>query len=337
MMSRCEFRVGSELPNASDPDDVGSKNYSCSQPGDIPVFEEGLFVTLVAKFELYLIPVICFVGIIGNVLSFLVFLCTYLRRTSASIYLAALSLADLCFLVGAMISWLSEVGVHLDQQNGWCQLNIYLKYVSYFLSVWYIVSFTTERYIAVHFPLKRNHLCTPKRSQDCGLFLGRGRNSRVCRSISVVWNENSPSRSVHLHPEVSQPHGQPEPPEHHHLSDHPLCIDCLHEHENCPQSFQVLPTPRESERRCYCRWRYADEGDIEFQFQREPVTAFRHPPQPPPMPPRFHPVPLPWQPPSSLPDPRYQDAARGVDGLPSDAPATPHSACLLICIWDDRP
>ena len=36
----------------------------------------------------------------------------------------------------------------LDIFAGWCQLLTYLRYVWRFLSVWYVVSFTIERYIA---------------------------------------------------------------------------------------------------------------------------------------------------------------------------------------------
>ena len=122
-------------------------------------------VAIVTKLSQHLVPAICCVGIFGNAMSFIILLCTYLRRTSASIYLAALSLADLGFLVAIMLSWAPRNGKQLDLYNGLCQITVYLKYLSYFLSVWYIVSFTTERYIAVHFPLRRSHLCTSKRAK----------------------------------------------------------------------------------------------------------------------------------------------------------------------------
>ena len=38
---------------------------------------------------------------------------------------------------------------------GVCQVLFYLSYVSRFLSAWFIVTFTVERYIGVCHPLKR--------------------------------------------------------------------------------------------------------------------------------------------------------------------------------------
>jgi hypothetical protein len=48
---------------------------------------------------------------------------------------------------------------------------IYFTYVSSFLSVWYVVSFTVERYIAVHYPLRRYEFCTTNRAKIVVLSL----------------------------------------------------------------------------------------------------------------------------------------------------------------------
>ena len=48
--------------------------------------------------QLYVTPIIIFVGLIGNITSFFVFLTTSLRHLSSSVYLAALALADSGFL-----------------------------------------------------------------------------------------------------------------------------------------------------------------------------------------------------------------------------------------------
>jgi len=47
---------------------------------------------------------------------------------------------------------------------GWCQLFSYATYVASFLSVWFVVSFSFERYLAIQFPLKRHVLCRPRRA-----------------------------------------------------------------------------------------------------------------------------------------------------------------------------
>ena len=47
---------------------------------------------------------------------------------------------------------------------GWCQLFSYATYVTSFLSVWFVVSFSFERYLTIQFPLKRHVLCRPRRA-----------------------------------------------------------------------------------------------------------------------------------------------------------------------------
>ena len=131
-------------------------------------------VGIIYNLDLHLVPAICVAGILGNALSFVVFTCTYLRRTSASIYLAALSVADACFLLAALVKWTDKTFMKLYTRDGWCQTIVFIKYVSTFLSVWYVVSFTSERYIAVHFPLKRNHLCTARRAKMVVIILAVG-------------------------------------------------------------------------------------------------------------------------------------------------------------------
>ena len=48
---------------------------------------------------------------------------------------------------------------------GWCQLFSYATYVTSFLSVWFVVSFSFERYLTIQFPLKRHVLCRPRRAR----------------------------------------------------------------------------------------------------------------------------------------------------------------------------
>ncbi len=90
-----------------------------------------------------------------------VFICTHLKRTSCNIYLAALATSDTAFLLCVFLSWSADI----YNRNGWCQTLIYLTYVTSFLSVWYIVAFTTERFILVCFPSKRHKVCTPQVAQ----------------------------------------------------------------------------------------------------------------------------------------------------------------------------
>jgi hypothetical protein len=55
--------------------------------------------------------------------------------------------------------------VHTFNRQGWCQAVVYMSTASTFLSVWLTVAFTVERFIAVHYPLQRPHICTVARAK----------------------------------------------------------------------------------------------------------------------------------------------------------------------------
>ena len=121
--------------------------------------------SLFRTFNIYLIPVIIVVGVLGNVVSFVVFTATHLRRQSSSIYLAGLAVADASFLLSLFIGWFSWLDIDLFHRNVWCQVVVYVTYVSSFLSVWCVVCFTAERYVIVSYPFKRQTLCTVKKAR----------------------------------------------------------------------------------------------------------------------------------------------------------------------------
>lgn len=120
----------------------------------------------------YYIPVISIFGIIGNSLSATVFLCTQLKSRSSSYYLAALALTDLIFLVNLFFNYVFlSFGVDLYNRNVFCQAMVYTSSVCCFLSVWLIVSFTVERFIAIQYPLHRPHMCTVRRAKTIVIVL----------------------------------------------------------------------------------------------------------------------------------------------------------------------
>ena len=123
----------------------------------------------------YYTPILVFTGSIGNILSVFVFFKTKLRKLSSSYYLAALGISDTLFLFAIFISWLSFVNFHLYNRNIVCQFFNYLTGLCSFLSVWFVVAFTVERFIAVLYPLKRQTMCTVRRAKivlTCLTLLG---------------------------------------------------------------------------------------------------------------------------------------------------------------------
>ncbi len=53
----------------------------------------------------YVTPIVIFIGILGNTLSFVVFIGTHLSRQSSSIYLAVLAAVDNIFLLTLLTVW----------------------------------------------------------------------------------------------------------------------------------------------------------------------------------------------------------------------------------------
>ena len=148
-------------------------SYPCWDFDFIP-HNEDLFMQFMKKINIYLTPAIILSGVTGNLLSFLVFSLTHLRKQSSSVYLASLALADMTFLIALFFVWLSWINIPLFHTQGLCQLVVYLIHVSAFMSIWFIAGFTIERYIIVWYPLKKERFCSPKRA------------TRVVISISTV-------------------------------------------------------------------------------------------------------------------------------------------------------
>ncbi len=120
---------------------------------------------VIHNLNLYVVPIIVIIGVMGNTISFFVYTCTpALSRQSSSLYLAFLAAVNNGYLATLFFFWIDMVGVHVRHQPVWCQASMYAQYVFSFLSAWTVVSFTCERWIVVFHPLKRHELCTRRRA-----------------------------------------------------------------------------------------------------------------------------------------------------------------------------
>ena len=111
------------------------------------------------------IPLVSIIGLVGNTMSILVFTSQKMKKSSSSVFLAALAVVDNIFLVSLLITWFDGEWHQIIRNALTCQLIIYTTYVSSFLSVWLVVCFTYERFFAISFPLKINFLCTVYREK----------------------------------------------------------------------------------------------------------------------------------------------------------------------------
>lgn len=133
--------------------------------------ENSVAEMVLENIQLYYTPILVHLGLLGNCLSVCVFFGTKLRRTSSSIYLGALAISDSCFLMTVFIVWLNMLQVRLFNKSGFCQFFVYLTTFCSFLSVWLVVAFTVERYVAVKYPLRRQSLCTVARAKVVIIWL----------------------------------------------------------------------------------------------------------------------------------------------------------------------
>ena len=112
-----------------------------------------------------LIPIIVFVGVFGNSVSMSVFTSNYLRRSSSSTFLVALACTDNVFLICLFVTWFDGSVDNILNSVRSCQVISYLTFISSFLSVWFVVGFTSERYIAICHPLRAKLFCTQVRER----------------------------------------------------------------------------------------------------------------------------------------------------------------------------
>ncbi|GFN90581.1 orphan G-protein coupled receptor 50 [Plakobranchus ocellatus] len=114
----------------------------------------------------YITILVLIIGVPGNILSLIIWMQKRMRHSSGY-YLAALALNDLCFLVLAEIfdihvTWMSA---NLLSYQVVCQLFPIIYMTVQYLSPCLVLTFTTERFISICHPFKRDKYCTKSRAQ----------------------------------------------------------------------------------------------------------------------------------------------------------------------------
>ena len=111
------------------------------------------------------------IGLFGNTLTMIVFLTKGMKNSSCSVFLAALAFVDNTFLLSLLLSWIDTEIIAVLKSDFACQIIIFITYVTSFLSVWFIVGFTCERFVAICFPLKGKEMCNMFREKLVVLIL----------------------------------------------------------------------------------------------------------------------------------------------------------------------
>ncbi|CAF0873446.1 unnamed protein product [Rotaria sordida] len=107
-------------------------------------------------------PIIFILGIIGNLLSSLLFSITTLNRTSCGVYFLLLAVYGSIALLGGLHHCLT-IGYHVPVPTAtYCRARNFLLYMSMDMTSWMIVAISVDRYLKVKFPIKARIYATQK-------------------------------------------------------------------------------------------------------------------------------------------------------------------------------
>lgn len=142
-------------------------NVTASPAATVPVTRFDYVIEALAYvLNMYYTPLLVFLGCIGNIISVYVFYASKLRMQSTSLYLSALAISDTIFLLQLLPPWFKSMQItNLFYRAGFCQIFVYSTYWACCLSVWLVVAFTLERFVAVLYPLRRSSMCTVTRAK----------------------------------------------------------------------------------------------------------------------------------------------------------------------------
>ena len=124
---------------------------------------DGLYIGLIVW--TYITPCIIIAGTVGNVLSLITVTNRHCRKSSFTVYLAALAITDTTFLwVCVFQIWLIDVSaVRLGSfGNSWCKVSWFLFVLTSQASSWLVAALAAERMFCTYFPLMTKAVCVPR-------------------------------------------------------------------------------------------------------------------------------------------------------------------------------
>ena len=164
--SAMELTTMSETPTLIS--DSYNNNTTHSATVDFTPWEKQVLRTVITFFNEYLPPVLITIGIIGNVLAFVVLKNPKFRKQSTCVYMRALACFDSYTLI---VHTLQRYLLQMFPDPFWslgdffCKEYLFLGYLAWTISHWTIVLMTIDRFIAVRFPLQSSAICTTSRAK----------------------------------------------------------------------------------------------------------------------------------------------------------------------------
>ena len=113
----------------------------------------------------YITPSIIIAGTVGNILSLMAVTNRHCRKSSFTVYLAALAITDTTYLyVCALRDWLTHVfAIRLGSfGNSWCKVTWVLTFLTSQASSWLVAALAAERMFCTYFPHKTKTACVPR-------------------------------------------------------------------------------------------------------------------------------------------------------------------------------
>lgn len=110
-------------------------------------------------------PILLILGSVGNLITFIVLMQRKNRVSSTAMFLIALAVSDILILwTGLFREWIRHQNgkdIRTYSEFG-CRLHLFLTYLSFQCSSWFLVTVTVERLIAVLLPHKIKNICNPR-------------------------------------------------------------------------------------------------------------------------------------------------------------------------------
>ncbi|ELU03569.1 hypothetical protein CAPTEDRAFT_185632 [Capitella teleta] len=136
-------------------------------------------------------PLILTIGLFGNLLILVLMNRRFLCGTTTSVYLRTMAAADICALISGIIPEVLEAAniiVIKESHPVACKLEKFIFYTSADTSMWILVIFTIDRFLAVCFPLtfRSTSSLFRARAAATGAFV-----IAICKSLHVFWTRGA--------------------------------------------------------------------------------------------------------------------------------------------------
>ena len=136
----------------------------------VDIFMEKVGTFMAFKVATYItkcwFPILTPVGIMGNILSFLVLIKPNNRKVYTCIYMAALSINDNILMLIAFDTWLVTSLQLYERHPIGCKTKVFVALMSLQNSTFQVLAMTIDKYIAIKWPHKAATYSTPKKAKN---------------------------------------------------------------------------------------------------------------------------------------------------------------------------